>query len=104
MIKQMWDMISIAFDEVDAPNRIIVSVPELRSKMWKIFHINKIEFGRILNILTSYESPYRNKILYSGAPSGAYTKSNFVELHGRHYLYIEVKTSKHEEYMEGHRS
>jgi len=103
-LDNLWGKLSQAFDEVDTPMRVIVSIPELRSKMWQMFRINKTEFQKILELLWADESPYRNKINASGAPGGAYTKTNFVELRGRHYMYIEVRTPEHEKYMAGHRS
>lgn len=102
-LEQLFGIISEVFDDLDAPMKIYCSVVEIRSLLWRKHRVDKIQFQQIIERLCAVDSPYRMKIQLAGGPTGAYKKNNFVEVEGRHWLYIQVETEQHAQFMEGHR-
>lgn len=102
-LDSLFKILSDVFDDLDAPMKIYCSVVEIRSHIWKKYKINKTEFQQMLERLCNVNSPYRQAIQLSGGPAHHYTKKNFVEVEGRHWLLIQVETEQHAQFMEGHR-
>jgi hypothetical protein len=98
-----WIILSTAFDDIDAPNKIVCSVVEFRSWLWQKNRIDKEQFRVMLEELMLVNSPFRMRIHLSGGPTGHYTRANFVLIDGKKYLQMEMNTIDHMKYMEGHR-
>jgi hypothetical protein len=98
-----WKILAGGFDDLDEPGKIVCSVVEFRKWLWQKHSINKKEFQRMLEDLRDDKSPFRFRIHLYGGTTAAYTKTNFVEVHGKKYLVFTIETLAHQKYMEGHR-
>jgi hypothetical protein len=102
-LEEIWRILSGVFDDLDTPNKIVCSVNEFRSRLWEKHRINRNQFQEMLEKVCAEGSQYRAMIHLSGGPTGHYTKTNFVEVWGRHWLHLELDTPEHMRFMEGHR-